>query len=86
MLHRSTPVQIIISGDPKTCPTAADMIAAVDSLLLPQKVLILADGNPESILYKNLKILAEISKTGENNTSGDVTVLRGGISDFMATA
>ncbi len=66
MLHRSTPVQIIINGDPKTCPTAADMIAAIDSLLLPQKVLILADGNAESILYKNLKILADISKTGEN--------------------
>ena len=65
MLHRSTPVQIIIRGDPKTCPTAADMIAAVDSLLLPQKVFILADGNAESVLYKNLKILADISKTGK---------------------
>ena len=36
------------------------MISLVQSRLLPGKILILADGNKDSILYGNLKLLKEI--------------------------
>ncbi len=66
MLLRKTPIQIIITGHPTTHPATADMLATVHSMLLPQKVMILADGNEESVLYKNLKILSNISNSGKN--------------------
>ena len=65
MLTGKTPVQIIITGNPASNPTTSGMISAVQKKLLPQKVLILADGNQESILYKNLKVLPDISTSGE---------------------
>ena len=69
MLQQDTPIQIIVSGKFDSTATSqpnatSQMIATVHSMLLPQKVLILADGNEESILYKNLKILKNISHTG----------------------
>lgn len=70
MLLTDTPIQIIISGDPKESPMTREMLATVHSMLLPQKVLVVADGNQESILYKSLKILSNISASGP--TSGHV--------------
>ena len=70
MLHRNTPIQIIITGSLSTLsPATSEMLATIHSILLPQKVLIFADGNEESILYKNLKILKDIPKTGKNKRS-----------------
>ena len=66
MLLRKTPIQIILTGHPTTHPATAEMLATVHSMLLPQKVMILADGNEESVLYKNLKILSNISNSGKN--------------------
>jgi len=66
MLLRKTPIQIIITGHPTTHPATAEMLATVHSMLLQQKVMILADGNEESVLYKNLKILSNISNSGKN--------------------
>ena len=37
----------------------------MQAMLLPQKVLIVADGNKESVLYKHLKILSEIQDSGK---------------------
>ena len=59
-LHH-TPVQIIIQGDPSACENTKKLVETVHSTLLPQKVLILADGDKENILYKNLNILKDIS-------------------------
>ena len=66
MLTGKTPIQIIITGNPALNPTTSGMISAIQRKLLPQKVLILADGNPESILYKNLKILSNVSASGDS--------------------
>jgi hypothetical protein len=67
MLLQKTPIQIIVTGHPDTCPETAELLAAIRSMLLPQKVVILADGNLESILYKNLKILSNIPTSGESS-------------------
>jgi hypothetical protein len=40
-------------------------VTTVQAMLLPQKVLIVADGNKESVLYKHLKILSEIQDSGK---------------------
>ena len=56
-----TPMEIIITGDPAKSEEAKKLIEVVQSSLLPQKVLILADGNTDNILYKNLKLLTDIS-------------------------
>ena len=58
-LHH-TPVEIIITGDPTTSDDTKKLIDTIHSTLLPHKVLILADGNQESLLYKNLSILKDI--------------------------
>ena len=59
MLHY-TPTEIIITGDPTKSDETRKLIETVQSTLQPQKVLILADGNAESILYKQLNILKDI--------------------------
>ena len=58
-LHH-TPVEIIITGDPLKSETTKKLVETVHSTLLPHKVLILADGIQESILYKNLSVLKDI--------------------------
>ena len=58
-LHH-TPIEIIITGDPTTSDDTKKLVDKIHSTLLPHKVLILADGNQESILYKNLSILKDI--------------------------
>ena len=60
MMLNSSPPQIIITGDPKTSPETKSMIEAVHSFLLPQKVLILADGNKDSVIYKSNKVVRDI--------------------------
>ena len=62
MTYAKTPVQIIISGSKAN---AKPFIEAVQTALLPQKVLIYADGNKDSILYKKLEILGNI-ESGPN--------------------
>lgn len=58
-LHH-TPMEIIITGDPSKSDKTKKLIDCIHSTLLPQKVLILADGNKENILYKKLKVLTDI--------------------------
>ncbi|XP_053541368.1 spermatogenesis-associated protein 20 isoform X3 [Ictalurus punctatus] len=56
MAHHYTFKQIIICGQPDAEDTAS-LIACVNSLFLPYKVLILADGNTEGFLYEKLPVL-----------------------------
>ncbi|XP_053367926.1 spermatogenesis-associated protein 20 [Clarias gariepinus] len=59
MAHQNAFKQIIICGQPDAEDTA-NLIACVNSLFLPYKVLILADGNTEGILYKKLPVLTSL--------------------------
>ncbi|XP_056627912.1 spermatogenesis-associated protein 20 isoform X2 [Triplophysa dalaica] len=51
--------QIVICGQPDAEDTLS-LISTVNSLFLPHKVLMLADGNTESFLYKKLPILSTL--------------------------
>jgi uncharacterized protein YyaL (SSP411 family) len=59
MMLKNTPVQIIISGSGSD-KSSSKLVEACRTNLLPQKVLIYADGNKDSILYKKLDILKDI--------------------------
>ncbi|MCJ8738530.1 hypothetical protein PDJAM_G00036840 [Pangasius djambal] len=59
MAHHYTFKQIIICGQPDAEDTAS-LIACVNSLFLPYKVLILADGNTEGFLYHKLPVLSSL--------------------------
>ncbi|XP_046709990.1 spermatogenesis-associated protein 20 isoform X2 [Silurus meridionalis] len=59
MAHHYTFKQIIICGQPDAEDTAS-LIACVNSLFLPYKVLILADGNTEGFLYQKLPFLSSL--------------------------
>ena len=59
MMVAHSPPQIIVTGQKGDTKTKA-MIDAANSVLMPQKTIILADGNTDSILYKNNKVLADI--------------------------
>uniref|UniRef100_A0A673LKZ6 Spermatogenesis associated 20 n=1 Tax=Sinocyclocheilus rhinocerous TaxID=307959 RepID=A0A673LKZ6_9TELE len=51
--------QIVICGQPDAEDTAS-LISCVNSLFLPHKVLMLADGNTEGFLYQRLPILSSL--------------------------
>ncbi|KAK3529652.1 hypothetical protein QTP70_033717 [Hemibagrus guttatus] len=59
MAHHYTFKQIIICGQPDADDTAS-LIACVNSLFLPYKVLILADGNTEGFLYQKQPVLSSL--------------------------
>uniref|UniRef100_W5KQ66 Spermatosis associated 20 n=1 Tax=Astyanax mexicanus TaxID=7994 RepID=W5KQ66_ASTMX len=59
MAHHYTLKQIIICGQPDAEDTAS-LMACVNSLFLPYKVLILADGNTEDYLYQKLPVLSSL--------------------------
>ncbi|KAF4085098.1 hypothetical protein AMELA_G00113460 [Ameiurus melas] len=59
MAHHYTLKQIIICGQPDAEDTTS-LIACVNSLFIPYKVLILADGNTEGFLYKKLPVLSSL--------------------------
>ncbi|XP_060795870.1 spermatogenesis-associated protein 20 [Neoarius graeffei] len=61
MAHHYTFKQIIICGQPEAEDTAS-LVACVNSLFLPYKVLILADGNTEGFLYQKLPVLSSLSQ------------------------
>ena len=70
MLLEKTPVQIIVTGNPKTNPATSGFLSAIQTMLLPQKVVVVADGNQESILYKSSKILSNIAASGTSKEPG----------------
>uniref|UniRef100_A0A4W4FI17 Spermatogenesis-associated protein 20-like TRX domain-containing protein n=1 Tax=Electrophorus electricus TaxID=8005 RepID=A0A4W4FI17_ELEEL len=59
MAHHCTFKQVIICGQ-RDAEDTASLIACVNSLFLPYKVLILADGNTEGFLYQKLPILSSL--------------------------
>ncbi|KAK2876386.1 hypothetical protein Q8A67_020482 [Cirrhinus molitorella] len=59
MAQHYTLKQIVICGQPDTEDTAS-LISCVNSLFLPHKVLMLADGNTEGFLYKRLPVLSTL--------------------------
>lgn len=59
MAHHYTLKQIVICGLPDAEDTAS-LISCVNSLFLPHKVLMLADGNTEGFLYDKLPILSTL--------------------------
>ena len=60
MILHNTPIEIIITGDPSKSAETKAMLDVVHSNLIPHKVLILADGNTQNILYKSLEVLKNI--------------------------
>uniref|UniRef100_A0A672PXK6 Spermatosis associated 20 n=1 Tax=Sinocyclocheilus grahami TaxID=75366 RepID=A0A672PXK6_SINGR len=59
MAQHYTLKQIVICGQPDAEDTAS-LISCVNSLFLPHKVLMLADGNTEGFLYQRLPILSTL--------------------------
>ncbi|XP_051530207.1 spermatogenesis-associated protein 20-like isoform X1 [Myxocyprinus asiaticus] len=59
MAQHYTLKQIVICGQPDAEDTAS-LISCVNSLFLPHKVLMLADGNTEGFLYQRLSILSTL--------------------------
>ncbi|KAJ8399762.1 hypothetical protein AAFF_G00408670 [Aldrovandia affinis] len=59
MAQHFTLKQIVICGQPEAEDTAR-LIACVNSLFLPHKVLMLADGDTEGFLYQRLPILSSL--------------------------
>uniref|UniRef100_A0A9J8A8B8 Spermatogenesis associated 20 n=1 Tax=Cyprinus carpio carpio TaxID=630221 RepID=A0A9J8A8B8_CYPCA len=59
MAQHYTLKQIVICGQPDAEDTAS-LISCVNSLFLPHKVLMLADGNTEGFLYQRLPVLSTL--------------------------
>ncbi|XP_043109609.1 spermatogenesis-associated protein 20 [Puntigrus tetrazona] len=59
MAQHYTLKQIVICGQPDSQDTAS-LISCVNSLFLPHKVLMLADGNTEGFLYQRLPVLSSL--------------------------
>ncbi|KAF4106510.1 spermatogenesis-associated protein 20 isoform X1 [Onychostoma macrolepis] len=59
MAQHYTLKQIVVCGQPDAEDTA-NLISCVNSLFLPHKVLMLADGNTEGLLYQRLPILSSL--------------------------
>jgi len=55
-----SPPTIIVTGDPQKSAETRAMIKAIHGILLPHKILVLADGNRDSIVYKNSDVLKDI--------------------------
>ncbi|XP_022091414.1 spermatogenesis-associated protein 20-like [Acanthaster planci] len=61
VLKHSTPKQIIIRGEPDAADTQA-LIRCAYSRFLPNKILLLANGNKDSFLYAKLSLLPTLEK------------------------
>uniref|UniRef100_A0A669D4Z7 Spermatosis associated 20 n=1 Tax=Oreochromis niloticus TaxID=8128 RepID=A0A669D4Z7_ORENI len=61
MAQHYTLKQIVICGQ-RDAPDTTSLLAAVNSLFLPYKVLMLADGNTESFLCQRLPVLSSMSQ------------------------
>lgn len=59
MIYHLPPTHIVVSGTLNDKATK-DMIAMIQTTLMPNKVLILADGQKDSILYQNMKVLNDV--------------------------
>ncbi|KAM4623410.1 spermatogenesis-associated protein 20 isoform 2-T2 [Polymixia lowei] len=60
MAQHYTLKQIVISGQ-RDAPDTASLLATVNSLFLPHKVLMLADGDTEGFLYQRLPVLSSLT-------------------------
>ncbi len=71
LLYHDRPVQIIVTGDRSLSDDAARaMVDLVRSSLLPSKVLILADGDTGSVLYRGgLDVLRDIDPSASPGTA-----------------
>jgi uncharacterized protein YyaL (SSP411 family) len=52
--------QIIVTGSPETNSVTKQMIGLVQSNLIPNKIIIVADGHKDSFVRKNLKVMSDI--------------------------
>ncbi|XP_051969132.1 spermatogenesis-associated protein 20 isoform X1 [Xyrauchen texanus] len=68
MAQHYTLKQIVICGQPDAEDTAS-LISCVNSLFLPHKVLMLADGNTEGFLYQRLSILSTLVPQDDRATA-----------------
>ncbi|KAM6951185.1 spermatogenesis-associated protein 20 [Aplochiton taeniatus] len=68
MAHHHTLRQIVISGQ-KDAPDTNSLLATVNSIFLPHKVLMLADGDTEGFLYQRLPILSSLTPQGGRATA-----------------
>lgn len=68
MFYHKTPQQVIVQGDKGDAGTEA-LLRCIHSFHLPNKVLILADGNTESFLYQKLDLLKSLEKKDSQATA-----------------
>ncbi|XP_077980427.1 spermatogenesis-associated protein 20-like [Glandiceps talaboti] len=61
MYQQSSPKQIIIRGE-RDAEDTKQLLECVHSFYIPNKILILADGNTDSYLYKTLELLPTLDK------------------------
>uniref|UniRef100_A0A8C8HQV2 Spermatogenesis-associated protein 20-like TRX domain-containing protein n=1 Tax=Oncorhynchus tshawytscha TaxID=74940 RepID=A0A8C8HQV2_ONCTS len=68
MANHYTLKQIVICGQ-RDAPDTSSLLATVNSLFLPHKVLMLADGETEGYLYQHLPILSSLTCQGGSATA-----------------
>uniref|UniRef100_A0A8C7K5Z7 Spermatosis associated 20 n=1 Tax=Oncorhynchus kisutch TaxID=8019 RepID=A0A8C7K5Z7_ONCKI len=68
MANHYTLKQIVICGQ-RDAPDTSSLLATVNSLFLPHKVLMLADGETEGYLYQRLPILSSLTCQGGSATA-----------------
>uniref|UniRef100_A0A8C7PZR9 Spermatogenesis associated 20 n=1 Tax=Oncorhynchus mykiss TaxID=8022 RepID=A0A8C7PZR9_ONCMY len=68
MANHYTLKQIVICGQ-RDAPDTSSLLATVNSLFLPHKVLMLADGETEGYLYQRLPILSSLTCQGSSATA-----------------
>uniref|UniRef100_A0A8D1PMY4 Spermatogenesis-associated protein 20 n=1 Tax=Sus scrofa TaxID=9823 RepID=A0A8D1PMY4_PIG len=66
--HQQTLKQIVICGDPQAKDTKA-LLQCVHSIYIPNKVLILADGDPSSFLSRQLPFLGTLRRLEDRATA-----------------
>ncbi|ELW62264.1 Spermatogenesis-associated protein 20 [Tupaia chinensis] len=66
--HQQTLKQIVICGDPQAKDTKA-LLQCVHSIYVPNKVLILADGDPSSFLSRQLPFLSTLRRLEDRATA-----------------
>jgi uncharacterized protein YyaL (SSP411 family) len=66
--HQQTLKQIVICGDPQAKDTKA-LVQCVHSIYIPNKVLILADGDPSSFLSRQLPFLSTLRQLEDRATA-----------------
>uniref|UniRef100_A0A6Q2YDY2 Spermatogenesis-associated protein 20-like TRX domain-containing protein n=1 Tax=Esox lucius TaxID=8010 RepID=A0A6Q2YDY2_ESOLU len=61
MANHYTPKQVVICGE-RDAPDTSVLLATVNSLFLPHKVLMLANGETEGYLYQRLPVLSSLTR------------------------